>query len=825
MAMITLRNTGMPSDISKNRLLYPLNVWALSFGCAVGWGAFVMPGNLFLPFAGPMGSVIAIIIGGISMGIIGVNFCTLAERYKGNGGIYAYTQKILGHDHAFLAAWTLIITYLSIIWANATAVVLLSRMLFGSLLQWGFHYKVAGYDVFLGEIITTWIVFILFGFFTCYGGRLKRHVYTAFALITISIVTIMFISISLINHNVVIFPPFQPDTSPTLQIFSMLMVAPWMFFGYESVTHAIDDFHFPVEKMRSLVMAAVGCSVAAYALLVLIAILAVPPEYTSWLDYIANVKHMQGMSSVPVFHSVGSTFGMAGIWIMGLAVFSAISTCILGLYRACAYLFQVMAKDGILPISFAKTDMNGVPRNALLLAIAVSLPIPFLGRTAIVWLVDVITISGSIAYGYVSLCNYLESKQRADIKGVKYGLAGIVFSIFFFFCPILPNLLLGSSLNTESYLLLAVWSAVGFVYYWYVFKHDTHNRYGKSSSLCILFMFLNFFSTALWIRQATGDQLRLAAEGGFSAARLKMSIDIIIQMVLIITVLVLLANIFTRIRQRERLMDMQMMQERQLSLVKSNFLANVSHDIRMPMQAIIGYIRDARKNSTEAQLCEGGCELKVPQELCDCLSRIQSVSHYMDTFVSDLQKVDYVKQNTFDLKLQPTDLREVMQRIVDVFAQQMREKDITFSLEITQIDHPIVLCDAGRLSRILLNLVSNSYKFTPSGGRIVIMLTEKESTLSPAERQKASIPKNQREYELRVQDTGIGMSETFANELFDEKEKDAFFAESTSMGQGLKITKYLLDMMKGSIKVISAPEEGTEFIIGLSLDSIDRKEA
>jgi amino acid transporter len=135
-----MRTPGLPNDAAKNRMLYPLNVWALSFGCAVGWGAFVMPGNLFLPYAGPVGSAVAIIIGGLSMLVIGINFCTLAVRYQGNGGIYAYTKEILGHDHAFLAAWTLIIAYLSIIWANATAVVLLSRLLFGSLLQWGFHY-------------------------------------------------------------------------------------------------------------------------------------------------------------------------------------------------------------------------------------------------------------------------------------------------------------------------------------------------------------------------------------------------------------------------------------------------------------------------------------------------------------------------------------------------------------------------------------------------------------------------------------------------------------------------------------------------------------
>ena len=93
------------NEQSNIRLLYPLNVWALSFGSAVGWGAFfMMPGSLFLPLAGPVGSIIAIAIASIAMLIIGANFCKLAQKYRDNGGFYAYVREAMGHDHAFLAA-------------------------------------------------------------------------------------------------------------------------------------------------------------------------------------------------------------------------------------------------------------------------------------------------------------------------------------------------------------------------------------------------------------------------------------------------------------------------------------------------------------------------------------------------------------------------------------------------------------------------------------------------------------------------------------------------------------------------------------------------
>jgi signal transduction histidine kinase len=183
--------------------------------------------------------------------------------------------------------------------------------------------------------------------------------------------------------------------------------------------------------------------------------------------------------------------------------------------------------------------------------------------------------------------------------------------------------------------------------------------------------------------------------------------------------------------------------------------------------------------------------------------------------VQDLQKLDYITQSSFDLQLETVDLRLLMQRIVDVFAQQMKEKDLSFALEISQVEHHMVLCDGARLSRLLLNLISNSYKFTPSGGRIVVMLTEKENTVSPSEQLKPRLAENEAEFELRVQDTGIGMSESYAKEIFEEKDSKNIFYEEEKKTQGMLISKYLVDLMGGTIKVISAPEEGTEFIINL----------
>ena len=106
---------------SEKKYLTALGAWALAFGCSVGWGAFVMPGGTFLPIAGPVGSALGLCIGGAVMLILAVNYGYLMNRFPDSGGTYSYTKTAFGYDHGFLSAWFLILTYVAIIWANATA--------------------------------------------------------------------------------------------------------------------------------------------------------------------------------------------------------------------------------------------------------------------------------------------------------------------------------------------------------------------------------------------------------------------------------------------------------------------------------------------------------------------------------------------------------------------------------------------------------------------------------------------------------------------------------------------------------------------------------
>ncbi|MBR6916725.1 MAG: APC family permease, partial [Clostridia bacterium] len=142
------------TETGRRPYLSSLGAWALAFGCSVGWGAFVMPGGTFLPIAGPLGTALGMALGAAIMLVIAANYHFLMNRYPADGGgAYTFTKLCFGYDHGFLSAWFLILTYVAIIWANATALPLIARTLLGGVFQFGFHYEIAGFHIYFGEIL------------------------------------------------------------------------------------------------------------------------------------------------------------------------------------------------------------------------------------------------------------------------------------------------------------------------------------------------------------------------------------------------------------------------------------------------------------------------------------------------------------------------------------------------------------------------------------------------------------------------------------------------------------------------------------------------
>ena len=275
-----------------------LSAWGLSFGYAVGWGAFVMPGSEFLPGAGPLGTVLGIAIGTLAMAAIGWNYYRMISDSPGAGGAYAYAQKAFGADCGYLAAWSLTLAYMAILWANATALVLLVRYLFGGVLQFGWHDTLAGFDIYLGEVLLSVVVMLLAGCVCIWRRHLAGRVQAALALVMLVGVAVAFF-FAVARHEgglAAMAPAFAPGgTKPFVQVLGILAMIPWAFVGFEAISHSSAEFAFPAKKTWRVLVAAILASAAMYAMLALLPVLAHPAGFATWADYISGKAGLAGL--------------------------------------------------------------------------------------------------------------------------------------------------------------------------------------------------------------------------------------------------------------------------------------------------------------------------------------------------------------------------------------------------------------------------------------------------------------------------------------------------------------------------------------------------
>lgn len=241
------------------------------------------------------------------------------------------------------------------------------------------------------------------------------------------------------------------------------------------------------------------------------------------------------------------------------------------------------------------------------------------------------------------------------------------------------------------------------------------------------------------------------------------------------------------------------------SKAKSEFLANMSHDIRTPMNAIVGMTAIATAHIDDRK------------QVQNCLRKISLSSRHLLGLINDVLDMSKIESGKLTLNLDHISLRETMDSIVSIIQPQLRAKQQSFDVFIQDIQSELVCCDGVRLNQILLNLLSNALKFTPSGGRITVTLMQETSPADP------HLVRNH----FRVKDTGIGMSPEFQQRIFDSftREDTTRVQKIEGTGLGMAITKYIVDEMGGTIELQSQVDKGTEFHITLDLEAVSDQEA
>ena len=243
---------------------------------------------------------------------------------------------------------------------------------------------------------------------------------------------------------------------------------------------------------------------------------------------------------------------------------------------------------------------------------------------------------------------------------------------------------------------------------------------------------------------------------------------------------------------------------------KSTFLSNMSHDIRTPMNAIVGYLNLAKDLHHVCENCPSyhnePCPDNIPDRIFDFLKKIDASSQHLLALINDVLEMSRIESGKMELELAPLNVVTALDDVRDMFATQMTGKNITFSVE-ADVREKFVVADGHRMNRVLLNLLSNAYKFTPEGGTISVTLN-----------QIGDVHEGTADYELRVKDSGIGMTPEFAAKVFEafERERTSTVSKIQGTGLGMAITKSIVDLMGGNIRVETEVGKGTEFIINIT---------
>ena len=227
---------------------------------------------------------------------------------------------------------------------------------------------------------------------------------------------------------------------------------------------------------------------------------------------------------------------------------------------------------------------------------------------------------------------------------------------------------------------------------------------------------------------------------------------------------------------------------------KSTFLSNMSHDIRTPMNAIIGFTTLAVSNIDDKK------------KVRDYLGKILSSSNHLLSLINDILDMSRIESGKIHLEETEVSLSDVLHDLKTIISGQIHAKQLELYMDALDVTDEDVYCDKTRLNQVLLNLLSNAVKFTPAGGTVSVRI-----------RQCPGTKKGSELYEIRVKDNGIGMRQEFVQKIFSpfERERTSTVSRTQGTGLGMAITKNIVDMMGGTIEVQTEQGKGTEFIVRL----------
>ncbi len=431
-----------------NKKLSIIEVFAIILGAIIGWGAFMLPGTKFLKTAGVINTFLGLMLGVMCIIIIERSYHMMMQETCEEGGEFSYIYRELGKNHGFVVGWFLSLAYLTMIPLNASAFPLVINKLFKGSLEFGYLYNIAGDNVYIGEIIVSFIVILMFMAINLKGIKETGRVQTYIIFLLVACVGIIFwgmISKSdpkvFINNYVY---SYKISLKEILQVFA---ITPFLYVGFDAIPQLSTNFGFHNKKASILAIISLFFGMMIYNLLNIATAIAYTPKLAGELDWALG-------------SAVMNYLGKGGFLLLIIALGAAVSSGINGFMICSTKLIGAMGQQKVISYKFSQKNKNGELRNSILFVSGISFISVMFGREVITWIVDMSSLGASIAYLYVCITTFI--KQTIFINKL-ISFLGIISSNLFILLLLLP--FSPAKLSQPSLIALVIWSILGIIFW------------------------------------------------------------------------------------------------------------------------------------------------------------------------------------------------------------------------------------------------------------------------------------------------------------------------------------------------------------------------
>lgn len=448
------------------RTLKPRWVFAIALGSAVGWGAFILPFD-WLEAGGLVGTLLGFLIGGAIIAVIALSYGAVIRALPVTGGGVAFALASLGRIHAFIAGWCLTLGYAGIVALNASAMALVCRMVLPDLMMQVKLYSVAGWDIYLPEVVVSTLFLLVFAWINARGVELSGRL--QFGACVVMLVAVAAILVSAVAHfaaadaTMALAPAFPADVSPIAAIATIVAFAPWAYVGFDNVPQTAGEFDFSPRKALALLMWGVVAATFIYMAMTVATAVAVGDNRDAYAD-----------SAWPPAVAIAEVTGPIGMILMVVAVSMGVLTGLNGFYVSTSRVLLTMGRAQMLPRAFASLHVDrGTPVVGIVFTTLLCLITPWFGRAALLWVVDMTSVGITVAYFYTCYCAFkigrdgsvpgMVTPQNRSLALQVTGIVGCLFAIGFMLLLLTPGS--PGALGLPSLVALAAWVVAGAVFF------------------------------------------------------------------------------------------------------------------------------------------------------------------------------------------------------------------------------------------------------------------------------------------------------------------------------------------------------------------------